>query len=183
MFVCAGNTESFAWAKSVGVGLVQSALNLSRLCLLEKPEVLVFVGTAGSYDPKTPFLSLFASHQATQIEESFTLEHSYTPLNNGVQAQEMPTLNLPKALVNSSNYIHTDRGFSHAMCHAGILLENMEFFSVLCVAKAYQIPSFGIFCVTNHTNEHAHKDFMANHNTAKERLEAISKQLKDFYDE
>ncbi|BEG58018.1 hypothetical protein NHP21005_17060 [Helicobacter sp. NHP21005] len=79
MFVCAGNTESFSWAKSVGVGLVQSALNLSRLCLLDKPKELVFVGTAGSYDLKTPLLSLFVSSKATQIEESFILGHSYTP--------------------------------------------------------------------------------------------------------
>ncbi|BCZ18427.1 Purine nucleoside phosphorylase PunB [Helicobacter sp. NHP19-012] len=178
MFVCAGNTESFACAKSVGVGLVQSTLNLSRLCLLEKPKEIIFIGTAGSYDFSMPLLSLFISHQATQIEESFTLKHSYTPLDNGVQAQAQPTLDLPIALVNSSNYIHTDADFSKAMCHAGILLENMEFFGVLSVAQCYGLPCFGVFCVTNYTNAHAHRDFIANHERAKERLEGLINQLK-----
>ncbi|GMB89583.1 Purine nucleoside phosphorylase PunB [Helicobacter ailurogastricus] len=179
MFVCAGNTESFVCAKSVGVGLVQSALNLSRLCLLEKPSTIIFIGTAGSYDFSTPLLSLYVSTQAMQIEESFTLAHSYTPLDNCLQAQGSKTLDLPPAIVNSSNYIHTDLNFSRRMVQAGIHLENMEFFSVLSVAQYYQIPSFGVFCVTNYTNAHAHKDFLASHGQAKARLETFINQLKD----
>ncbi|BCZ17868.1 Purine nucleoside phosphorylase PunB [Helicobacter sp. NHP19-003] len=183
MFVCAGDTESFSYAKSVGVGLVQSALNLSRLCMLDNPKEIIFIGTAGSYDPKTPILSLFASTKATQIEESFILGHSYTPLDNGVQTKWPQTLDLPSVVVNSSHYIHTDTHFSNAMCHAGILLENMEFFAVLRVAQCYNVPCFGVFCVTNYTNEHAHRDFIANHESAKERLGSLYQKLKDFHDQ
>ncbi|BEG58017.1 hypothetical protein NHP21005_17050 [Helicobacter sp. NHP21005] len=95
-----------------------------------------------------------------------------------MQSQRPTPLDLPSVVVNSSHYIHTDSGFSHAMCHAGILLENMEFFSVLSVAQAYQIPSFGVFCITNYTNARAHKDFCTNHERAKERLEVLINQFK-----
>ena len=46
----------------------------------------------------------------------------------------------------------------------------MEFFSLVKVAKEFNISIGGIFVVTNYTNENAHKDFMENHMEAKEKL-------------
>ena len=46
----------------------------------------------------------------------------------------------------------------------------MEFFSVLSVAKEFEIPVAGIFVVTNYTNENAHDDFIKNHKEAMEKL-------------
>ena len=73
--------------------------------------------------------------------------------------------------VNSSNYITTDSILSNRYFNAGIHLENMEFFSVLSVAKEFKIPTFGIFCVSNYCDENAHKDFLKNHNKVKEILQ------------
>ncbi|WP_199765457.1 nucleoside phosphorylase-I family protein [Helicobacter suis] len=173
MFVCAGRDESFDFAKSIGIGLIESALNLSRLCLLEKPNLLIFIGTAGSYDLNIPLLSLYKSTSSTQIEQSFTLQDSYTPLENYLEVQEweFDTWDLPSVVVNSSNYIHTNPIFSKHMHAAGIALENMEFFSVLSVARSYAIPSLGIFCTTNYTQKDAHQEFLKNHSQAKTRLQ------------
>lgn len=49
MIICAGNQEVFEFAQSVGVGLIDSAYGLTKLCLEEKPESLLFIGSAGSY--------------------------------------------------------------------------------------------------------------------------------------
>ncbi len=49
MIICAGNNETFDFAEPMGVGLIDTAINLTRLCLFDKPEFLLFVGTAGSY--------------------------------------------------------------------------------------------------------------------------------------
>ena len=46
----------------------------------------------------------------------------------------------------------------------------MEYFSILSVAKEFEIPVAGIFIVTNYTNENAHEDFLKNHQEAKEKL-------------
>ena len=46
----------------------------------------------------------------------------------------------------------------------------MEFFSILSVAKEFEIPVAGIFVITNYTNENAHEDFMRNHEEAMKKL-------------
>ena len=46
----------------------------------------------------------------------------------------------------------------------------MEFFSILSVAKEFEIPVAGIFVITNYTNESAHEDFIKNHKEAVDKL-------------
>lgn len=183
MFVCAGKTESFHFAKSIGIGLVESVLHLSRLCLLERPQSLIFIGTAGTYDFNLPLLSLLKSADAFQIEESFIAQHSYTPLENCLQIQTsgFESIDLPRVKVNSSNYIHTNATFACKMHAAGISLENMEFFSVLSVAQAFNLPCFGIFCVTNRVNKNAHQEFLENHQKAKVHLQEWVQQANLCY--
>lgn len=180
MFVCAGNGEDFEFAKSIGVGLVESAITLSEICLSQKVEGLIFIGSAGSYDKDIKPLEIFTSYQATQIESSSLLSQSYTPIPQEIQSnvsyetiQKILSLGLPQAIVNSSNYITTD--FSHAqrMRERGILLENMEFFSVLSVARRFSLPALGVFCVSNHCGENAHREFMENRVEVMRRLKGV----------
>ena len=49
MIICAGRNETFPFAHPIGVGLIESAINLTRMCLFDKPDYLLFVGSAGSY--------------------------------------------------------------------------------------------------------------------------------------
>jgi len=72
--------------------------------------------------------------------------------------------------VNSSNYISTNSELTKNFKEYGIGIENMEYFSVLQVAKQFEIPVAGIFVVTNFTDENAHEDFMKNHKVAMEKL-------------
>lgn len=171
MFVCAGNGEEFEFARSIGVGLVESAITLSKLCMSEQVESLVFVGSAGSYDKEVDLLELFVSTQATQIESSLLVGESYTPLKQEIKSlknvscetiSKILSLNLPQAIVNSSNYICIDPAYALRMKERGILLENMEFFSVLSVARRFNIPALGVFCVSNHCHSKAHKEFAEN---------------------
>ena len=183
MFVCAGNGEEFEFARSIGVGLVESAITLSKLCMSEQVESLVFVGSAGSYDKEVDLLELFVSTQATQIEGSLLVGESYTPLKQEVKSLENVScetiskildLNLPQAIVNSSNYICIDPAYALRMKERGILLENMEFFSVLSVARRFNIPALGVFCVSNHCHSKAHKEFAENRLKVLRLLRSIS---------
>lgn len=183
MFVCAGNGEEFEFARSIGVGLVESAITLSKLCMSEQVESLVFVGSAGSYDKEVDLLELFVSTQATQIESSLLVGESYTPLKQEVKSLENVScetiskildLNLPQAIVNSSNYICIDSAYALRMKERGILLENMEFFSVLSVARRFNISALGVFCVSNHCHSKAHKEFAENRLKVLRLLRSIS---------
>lgn len=163
MIICAGNIESFDFAIPIGIGLVDSAINLTKIVLDKKPESLTFIGSAGSYGKYKPF-DIVESATAVNIENSFLTGGSYTPIKSDVSRETID-------IVNSSNYITTDEKLSKRYREMNIELENMEFFSVLRVAQEFKIPVSGIFVVTNYCNESAHKEFIKNHEKAKQLLE------------
>jgi len=165
VIVCAGNIETFSFATPVGIGLIQSAINTTRLCLMAPPKEIIFVGTAGSYG-KHAIFDIVTSSKGCNIENGFFENKSYTPLDNVIAANE----NGDEPLINSSNYITSDPASAKAFLRRGIALENMEFYSILSVAKEFNLPVKGIFIVTNYCYEDAHKEFIANHNEAMRRL-------------
>lgn len=167
MIICAGRNEVFPFATPIGVGLVESAINLTRQCLFDKPDFLLFIGSAGSYGEHKIF-DIVESKRASNIELSFLTNSSYTPLDNVLESENKFARN--DTIVNSSNYISTNSELTKNFKEYGIGIENMEYFSVLQVAKQFEIPVAGIFVVTNFTDENAHEDFMKNHKVAMEKL-------------
>lgn len=198
MFVCARG-ENIGFAKEIGVGIVESSIELTSLVLRDNPKYLIFIGSAGAYDKSVNLLDIFVSNSATQIESSFSKDESYTPLNNKIEIvsyetlqnkskdlRSNPNINLKTildshnfAIVNSSNYICTDKIFARKMSSAGIILENMEFFAILKVADYFKIPALGIFCVTNYCDKNAHNDFLANHKRARDLLESNARAIQN----
>ena len=177
MIICAGNSETFEFATPTGVGLIETAMNITRLCLFDKPEFLLFVGTAGSYG-NHKILDIVESKTAANIELGFLDNCAYTPLENVVSTN---TTNKQDIIVNSSNYISTCKEQTQKFLKLGIGIENMEFFSVLKIAQEFDIPAGGVFCITNFTNANAHEDFMKNHEKAKELLsEHVKKRIKEL---
>jgi len=177
MIICAGNNETFTFATPMGVGLIETAMNLTRLCLFDKPEFLLFVGTAGSYGEKKIF-DIVESKTAANIELAFLSNDAYTPLDNVVTTN---TTNKKDIVVNSSNYISTNETLSKNFLKFDVGIENMEFFSVLRVAQEFNIPAGGVFCITNYTNKQAHEDFLKNQDKAKELLhEHVKKRIKEL---
>ena len=172
MIICAGNNENFDFAQPMGVGLIETAMNLTRLCLFDKPEFLLFVGTAGSYGDHKIF-DIIESKTASNIELSFLSNDAYTPLDNVVTTN---TEDKKDIVVNSSNYISTNKELASKYLKLGIGIENMEFFSFLKIAQEFNIPAGGVFCITNFTDTHAHEDFTKNHDKAKELLSFHVKQ-------
>lgn len=177
MILCAGNNETFDFALPIGVGLLESTMNLTRLCMFDKPEFLLFVGTAGSYGMYNIF-DIVESKTAANIELGFLDGCAYTPLENVVSANNDGMCNI---IVNSSNYISTCQEKTKKFLSMNIGLENMEFFAVLKVAQEFKIPAGGVFCVTNYTDENAHNDFIKNHSHAKELLtQHVKKRMKEL---
>jgi len=167
MIICAGNNETFKFARAMGVGLIDSAINLTRQCLFDKPDYLLFIGSAGSYGDHEIF-DIVESNTAANIELSFLENNSYTPLDNVLHSDNKLVNN--QTIVNSSNYITTNFELGQKYNNFNVGLENMEFYALLHVAKEFDINIGGIFVVTNYTNETAHQDFMNNHNEAKKKL-------------
>jgi nucleoside phosphorylase len=177
VIVCAGNNETFDFATPMGVGLIEMAMNLTQLCLFDKPEFLLFVGTAGSYGDAKIF-DIIESKTASNIELAFLNKDAYTPLDNVISTN---TEQKKDIIVNSSNYISTNEQLTKKFLKFGVGIENMEFFSVLKVAQEFNIPAGGVFCVTNYTNKDAHNVFLKNHSKAKELLtQHIKRRIKEL---
>lgn len=178
MILCAGNNESFSFATPIGVGLIESTINLSRLCLFDKPEFILFIGSAGSYGEQNIF-DIVESKTAANIELAFLNNDAYTPLDNVISTNTDQTKR--DVIVNSSNYISINEELTKKFLKLGIGIENMEFFAVLRVAKEFDIPAGGVFCITNYTNKDAHSDFLKNHEEAKKLLELhVKKRVKEL---
>jgi nucleoside phosphorylase len=175
MIVCAGNNETFPFATPVGVGLVESSINLTRLCMFDKPDFIIFVGSAGSYGEYKIF-DIVESSSAANLELSFLTNDSYTPIDNVIKTNNQTLRD--DTIVNSSNYITTNENLGKEMLQYGIGIENMEFFSLCRIAQEFEIPVAGIFVVTNYTNEKAHEDFMANHSQAMDKLVVYLEEKK-----
>jgi nucleoside phosphorylase len=169
MFICAGEKETFSFAKPMGIGMVDMSINLTKYCLDKKPPFIFFVGTAGSYGEKKIF-DIIESKTATNIENSFFNANAYTPIDNMVSsAQDVSH----ETIVNSSNYITRNTGLSEQYLSKNIQIENMEFYAVIKVAQSLNIPVAGAFIVSNYCNENAHKDFLDNHTEAMLRMTAF----------
>ena len=167
MFVCAGNNETFPFATPIGVGLIESAMNLTRMVLFDKPDFLIFIGSAGSYG-KHEIFDIVESSIGSNIELGFLQNKAYSPIDNVIEAYHDKEVSRETMdIVNSSNYIATDFTLVQAYRKHHIELENMEFFSVLKISQESSIPVLGIFVITNYCNEDAHKDFLENHHKAK----------------
>ena len=174
MIVCAGNNETFDFATPIGVGLIDAAINLTRLIIEEQPSFLLFVGSAGSYGKYAPF-EIVESSLASNIELSLITGSAYTPIDNTIHHGEV-SRGTP-IMINSSNYITSDMEVSKEYQKLGVELENMEFFSILKVAQNFEIPAYGIFIVTNYCDENAHQEFIQNHEKAKALLSDYIKEM------
>lgn len=172
MIICAGERESFPFALPMGIGLIDMSINLTQHCLQNPPSFILFVGTAGSYGEHKIF-DIVESKTAANIENGFFNANAYTPIDNVVSTAKNVSR---ETIVNSSNYITTDSYLGQDYLSKNITLENMEFYAVLKVAKAFNIPAGGVFIVTNYCNENAHHDFIKNHHEAMKQLTAYMQQ-------
>ena len=167
MIVCAGRNETFPFATSIGVGMIESAMNLTRLCLFDKPDYILFIGSAGSYGSHNIF-DIVESSNASNLELSFLENNAYTPIDNVLKCEEEKFKS--DIIINSSNYITTNENLGKEYLQYGISAENMEFYSVVKIAQEFEIDVKGIFVITNYTNQNAHQDFISNHEVAMDKL-------------
>jgi nucleoside phosphorylase len=171
MIICAGKTEQFDFAMPIGIGMMNVAINLTKLCLDKKPDYILFVGTAGSYGEKKVF-DIIESKTAANIENSFFSGGSYSPIDNVVTSIKDVSR---ETLVNSSNYITTNKEIGKHYVAQNIHIENMEYFAVLKVAQYFGISAGCIFVVTNYCDENAHEDFLKNQEEAMKKLDVYVK--------
>ncbi|NDJ27143.1 purine-nucleoside phosphorylase [Campylobacter sp. MIT 12-8780] len=184
MILCAGGNENFSFAKSIGIGLIEPCLKLPLLLQEFKPSKLVFIGTCGLYDEKDELLQIYQSQHAFNVEFSKLSNAFYSPAQCEISwHKKLEKKESNETLAefvsqetfksNSSNYICADKKAAAEFLKLGLRLENMEIFSLLSVAKFYDIELSCFLCASNYCDEKAHQSFLAHHTKAKAKLEAF----------
>jgi nucleoside phosphorylase len=184
MILCAGNNELFgSLAHPIGVGPINAAMNLAMLLSRQKPQKLLFIGTAGSYGEFGEF-ELITSSRAANVEIGAFQKLSYTPLPHQVESSikgDVSRGTFASTTINSSSYITSDEAQMRLFHESGLGAENMEFFALMSVAKAFGVELIGLFCITNMCDERAHDDFVRNHAKAKELLTAcVNEHFREY---
>lgn len=167
LILCAGGNENFSFAKAIGIGMVQASIKTTELCMQEKPNELIFIGTCGLYD-KGELLKIYQSSYAFNVEYSSLANSFYSPIKNEISLDVSYETSYK---TNSSNYICQNKEAAKEFAKLGLELENMELFSVFCVAKHFGIKARGILCATNFCDERAHEFFLKNQKLAKKKIE------------
>jgi len=165
IIISSGNQEIFPFATPIGIGLIEPAINLTKICEFDRPDFIIFIGSAGSYG-KLKIFEIIETTSASNIEQCFFNKGCYTPIENVISLNDVSR----ETIVNSSNYITTDKKMAEKYLKLNIGAENMEFFSIMKVAKEYNIPAKGIFIITNYCKENAHYEYIQNINSAKKKL-------------
>lgn len=167
MIFCAGKIESFDFAQACGIGLIESAITLTKIILEQKPKEIIFIGSFGLYK-EGKIGDIVEVKQACNVELSSLLTLSYSPLKSSYDEKEL--------LVNSSNFICKNEILASALFEQGMLGENMEVFSFFEVAKEFKLPAKAYLVATNFCKENAHEEFLQNH---KKCMEKLTQYLKD----
>jgi len=63
MFICAGESEQFDFAIPVGIGMVDVSVNLTRLCMAQKPSFFICSLARLALMVKKNFLILLSPNQ------------------------------------------------------------------------------------------------------------------------
>lgn len=169
LFVSAGRMETFDFATPIGVGMINAAINLSKILAHKKYEKIIFLGSCGVYDEDLPLKRLFLANTFTQYEHPKSSSF-YSPIELEIIIN-IPKSKLIQASVNSSNHICKDKLKAYKYKEAKCMLENMESFSVASCAKAYGCELGVLLCSTNYCDENAHENFMKNYKLSNEMLE------------
>ncbi|MEE3776574.1 purine-nucleoside phosphorylase [Campylobacter sp. CX2-4080-23] len=171
LIVCAGAMESFEFAKSIGIGMVEPAINLTKILLNSNrlPKKIIFIGSCGLYGDEK-LLEIYKSTQACNYEIAGIMGLGYTPIDMKIAKVSQET-----NIINSSNFITNSKDISIKFKNLGFMAENMEAYAIWCVAMKFNIDFELILCATNYCDENAHNDFIKNYPKAKEN---ITKYLK-----
>jgi len=179
VFVCAGRTEVFEFAKSVGVGMVEAALGVAEILRESKFDEVVFVGTCGLYDKRDELLKIYEVFKVENLEMSGVLSLAYSPLFEMTEKIKsvIKTPNVSRETFNSSNFITTDAKTAQKFS-SFFVGENMELYGVKVACERAGVAWRGILCATNYCDQNAHKNYVKNIKEAKKRLEKYIERLK-----
>ncbi|MFN7142531.1 MAG: phosphorylase, partial [Myxococcota bacterium] len=149
---------------ALGVGVVPAGIAAARMLATERPEAVVFVGTAGAYGPAPEIGTVVVSRRIGLVSGTATLGHGYVPrAPAAVEADPAlrAALALPEADVATLVAITTDPALATRLGEQW-QVEQMEAFGVAAACAAAGVPFAAVLGITNRVGPTAHAEWKAN---------------------
>lgn len=149
---------------ALGVGPIAAAVATGRLLALERPDLLVLIGTAGAYPGGPEVGEVVVASALGLASTARTLGLGYVPLAPAIlngDPDHSARTGLRPAKVLTAIAITTDPDL--AAKHAeGWEVEHMEAFSVAFACAAAGVPFVAILGITNCVGPNAHAEWLRN---------------------
>jgi nucleoside phosphorylase len=158
-------------ARAVGVGLVEAAIGATAAIAEEKPDAVIFVGTAGSYPGRRPDLAqagVVAARRLALWADSVAAGDAYLPPALPTEQETTPAL---RRLAVSAGLLIADVACSLSITSRAALsrriartadcdVENLEAFAVARAAAG--LPFLAILGISNAVGPSAHAQWKRN---------------------
>lgn len=164
--LCAAVVEELGELPGValGVGPIAAAVATGRLLALQRPDILVLLGTAGAYPGGPEVGEVVVASELGFASTAQTLGLGYVPLAPGVLQGDLEfsaITGLRPARVLTAIAITTDPGL--AARHAERWeVEHMEAFSVAFACAEARVRFVAILGITNGVGPNAHAEWLRN---------------------
>ncbi|WCL50968.1 hypothetical protein [Leptospira sp. GIMC2001] len=185
-----GDLQDFVpHSKDLGVGNLEASIQLSRI-LQTNPNIqeIVFIGSAGTYDPSKLFFPSYAIGRNYYYREiSVWKKESYAPdlLPQFIQTESSDfgvkivksNNNFAIADVNSPNSITLIDPQSLPIWVETPMIENMEAFGIARVCQIMKKKFTSVFAITNAVGRDGSQEWNKNHKSMAEELIQIIKRF------
>lgn len=176
-----------------GIGSLESALFLQALLLeTNKPDEIIFIGSAGAYFPSANQASFVLANQFSNYDLSVMEDKAKTiqTMNRIIQTQfgyiskqiTSRFENATNTIINATNSISLAPPSPHSSFLKGIqknhLYESLEGFGLAHICKKKQIPFSSLLAITNDVCENGSLQWQKNHKKMSHELQT---KLLDFF--
>ncbi len=159
--------------QSLGIGFLNSALNLEKLIQVQAITEIIFIGTAGSYTDSLEIGEIVTVSSSSALNLGAVLELAYVPTK-----QEHFDLNIFEGFKSAQCFSSLEISRQEIIAEKLIaqnqsekyLVENMELYGIAAVAKRHEIPLRALLGITNYINPNAHEDWKANNLEVSKKL-------------
>ena len=154
---------------ALGIGFLEASLKLERYFLDEKPEKVIFLGTAGAYDKNIELNQIIEIAEVKLLNSSSLFDEAYIPQDYKTYKSAPKEKNICFSSLEITKSEKLSEKILSLESHTNVF-ENMELYGIAKVCQENNIPWQAFLAITNHTHEKGHEEWKANHLSLSEKL-------------
>lgn len=171
--------------RSCGVGLIDSAINTSKILNNKNYDGVIFIGSSGTSNKKINLLDIVVSKEVflaspTKTTASYIpkiLKNKFTATKDWLKLAESTSLHASQSFYSPIEITKSKSLANIFLKKYAASCENLELFSIAATASCYNVKWIAISCITNYIGKESHTQWLKNKKNA---ARLSSKFLEEF---